>query len=199
MGIELHYLNTGKLDEPTKGLKAMTRGKGFDDVFVMAPVKPVVEQADLLLAKDGCMNFFAGPTQKDFTAAVNFYDIHYAFYHIVGTSGGNTEDMRISLRLMEEGRINPQVMITHLGGLDAMAETTLNLPKISGGEKLIYVHKRCPLTPIEDFAEKVKTDPLFAGLAEITTAHKGFWSREAEEYFLEHAEDIGGFDHPLIG
>ena len=156
LGIELHYLNTEKLDDPTKDLKAMTRGKGFDDVFVMAPVKPVVEQADRLLAKDGCMNFFAGPTQKDFTAAVNFYDIHYAFHHIVGTSGGNTEDMRISLRLMEEGRINPQVMITHLGGLDAVAETTLNLPKISGGKKTHLRPQEMPPHPHRGFCRKGK-------------------------------------------
>ena len=37
-------------------------------------------------------------------------------------------------------RINPAVMVTHIGGLDAAAETTLNLPKIPGGKKLIYTH-----------------------------------------------------------
>ena len=42
-----------------------------------------------------------------------------------------------SLELTAAKRINP---VTHIGGLDAAAETTLNLPKIPGGKKLIYTH-----------------------------------------------------------
>lgn len=37
-------------------------------------------------------------------------------------------------------RIDPAVIVTHIGGLDAAAETTLNLPKIPGGRKRIYTH-----------------------------------------------------------
>ena len=63
----------------------------------------------------------------------------------MGTSGGNTDDMRESLKLMAEGRINPAVMITHVGGLDSVIETTLNLPQIPGGKKLIYTNISMPL------------------------------------------------------
>ena len=46
---------------------------------------------------------------------------------------------------MGEGKINPAVMITHVGGLDAVVDTTLNLPRIPGGKKLIYtnISMRC--------------------------------------------------------
>ena len=43
-----------------------------------------------------------------------------------------------------------------------------------------------PLTAIEDFAELGKTDPFFAGLAEITARHNGLWCAEAEKYLLEN-------------
>ena len=33
------------------------------------------------------------------------------------------------------GLIHPSVMVTHIGGLNVAADTTLNLPKIPGGEK----------------------------------------------------------------
>ena len=66
---------------------------------------------------------------------MNFYDVHYN-----STTGGNTADMIESLELTAAKRINPAVMVTHIGGLDAAAETTLNLPKIPGGKKLIYTH-----------------------------------------------------------
>ena len=47
-----------------------------------------------------------------------------------------------SLELTAAKRINPAVMVTHIGGLDAAAETTLNLPKIPGGKKInLYTFK----------------------------------------------------------
>lgn len=184
-GIRLVFLNT-KCDDPVKALLDLTDGKGYDDVFVLAPVKQVVEQADHILGRDGCLNFFAGPTRTDFTAEFNFYNVHYASTHIVGTSGGNTDDMRESLRLMETGKINPAAMITHIGGLNAVPQTTIDLPKIPGGKKLIYTHIELPLTAIADFAEKGKTDPLFAELDKIVKAHKNLWCTEAEKYLLSH-------------
>lgn len=189
-GIELVYINTAKLDDPIASLKAESGSDGFDDVFVLAPVAPVVEQADRILAKDGCMNFFAGPTNTEFSAMVNFYDIHYEFHHIVGTSGGNTEDMKISLEMMRERRIDPSMMITHVGGLNSVPETTLTLPKIPGGKKLIYTNVNLPLTAIEDFADKGKTDPFWARLAEITQQNNGIWNAKAEAYLLANAPGI---------
>jgi len=171
-------------------MRAMTGEAGFDDVLVMAPVKPVVEQGDSLLAKDGCLNFFAGPTDPAFSAQFNFYNVHYSSTHIVGTSGGNTDDMVEALDMMSRGLINPAVMITHVGGLDAAAPTTLHLPEIPGGKKLIYTNIDMPLTAVADFESKGKSDPVFRQLAGITARHKGLWSVEAEEYLLANAAKI---------
>lgn len=55
-------------------------------MFVFAPVAAVVEQADAILSFDGCLNFFAGPAKTDFKAPFNFYNVHYAYTHVVGTS-----------------------------------------------------------------------------------------------------------------
>jgi len=185
-GIKLVYLNTGEGD-PVEKLMQLTDGTGYDDVFVFAPVRPVVEQGDRILGKDGCLNFFAGPTNTEFKAEFNFYNVHYASTHIVGTSGGNTADMIESLELMSQGRLNPAVMVTHIGGLNAVIDTTLNLPKIPGGKKLIYNNINLELTAIADFEKKGKTDPLFAGLAEIMKRSNNLWCAEAEKYLLEHA------------
>ena len=43
---------------------------------------------------------------------------------------------------------------------------------------------------IDDFAEKGKTDPLFAELDKICRAHKGLWNAEAEKYLLANAKAI---------
>ena len=183
-------VNTGKLDDPVKTLRDLTDGKGYDDVFVLAPVRQVVEQADAIMGFDGCMNFFAGPTDTKFSADYNFYNVHYMLTHVAGNSGGNTDDMREALRLAETGRMNPSTMVTHIGGLDAVIDTTLNLPKIPGGKKLIYTHISMPLTALDDMEELGKTDPMMAELAKIVARHNGLWSPEAEKYLLANAKKI---------
>lgn len=183
-GCRLHFINTARLENPDEYLMNLTGGKGYDDVFVFAPVKPVTEMADRLLSRDGCLNFFAGPTDPAFRAEFNFYNVHYASTHVVGTSGGNTDDMVEALRLMSIGSINPAVMITHVGGLDAVIPTTLNLPGIPGGKKLIYTNIDMPLTALSDFREKGTTNPLFRDLALLVDKHNGLWNTEAEARLL---------------
>ncbi len=189
-GIKLFYLNTAKINDPVRQLRELTGGKGFDDVFVFAPVKQVIEQGDAILGFAGCMNFFAGPTDPEFRAEINFYNVHYAFTHIVGTSGGNTDDMRESLKMMEEGRINPSVMITHIGGLDSVVDTTLNLPRIPGGKKLIYTNISMPLVSLYGLGEKGINDPFYAGLHEIVSGNEYIWCLEAEKYLLANGKPI---------
>lgn len=188
-GVELVYLNT-KTADPVAQLRGLTGGSGYDDVFCFAPVKPVVEQSDAILANDGCLNFFAGPTDEKFSAMFNFYNVHYAGTHVVGTSGGNTQDMQDAIKLMSAGKVNPAMMITHVGGLTAAKETTLHLPEIAGGKKLLYTHLDFPLTAIADFAKLGETNPLFAKLAEIVARHNQLWNTEAEQYLLTHGPKL---------
>lgn len=193
LGVDLRFINTGSIENPVEYLRSLTGGEGFNDVFVFAPVKPVVEMGDALLARDGCLNFFAGPTNPEFSAMFNFYNVHYLSTHIVGTSGGNTDDMREAIKLMETKAINPAGMITHVGGLNACAETTMNLPKIKGAKKLIYTHVELPLTAIEDFGKAAeenkgtKLGELYADLDAICKDAGELWCAAAEKRLLEYA------------
>ena len=187
-GINLIYLNTGNTEDPVGMLKEISGG-GYDDVFVFAPVAPVIEQADAILAQDGCLNFFAGPSDPEFSARMNFYNVHYASTHIVGTSGGNNDDMVEALDIMAKG-LDPAGLITHIGGLNAVIDTTLNLPSIPGGKKLIYTHKNLPLVAIADFARLGESDPFFAKLAELVAETKGLWNVGAEEFLLLNAPSV---------
>jgi threonine dehydrogenase-like Zn-dependent dehydrogenase len=191
LGVKLEFVNTRDLPDAPAHLKGLSGGDGFDDVFVFAPVRPVVELGDRILGRHGCLNFFAGPTDTAFSATLNFYNVHYNATHIVGTSGGNNEDMVESLKLMSEGKIDPSVMVTHVGGLNAVAPTTLDLPNIPGGKKLMYTNIELELTAIADFRAKGQTEPMFRELADIVDRQGGLWSVEAEEYLLAHARPIG--------
>ena len=185
-GVELQYVNTADMADPWQALMDITEGHGYDDVFVYAPVRAVAELGNRLLAFDGCMNFFSGPQDKNFSATVNLYDCHYTSTHIMGTTGGNNDDLIEANRLAAEGVIQPAVMVTHVGGLDAVADTTLNLPHIPGGKKLIYTQLDMPLTAIEDFGKLGEKDPFFLELDRCCREHNGLWNGQAEKMLLEH-------------
>ncbi|MCL1996944.1 MAG: zinc-binding dehydrogenase [Defluviitaleaceae bacterium] len=182
-GVKLYFVNTST--HGTKHLMDITEGKGYDDIMVYAPIPSVLEDADSILAKDGCINFFAGPSNKDFYAKVNYYNVHYNASHIMGTTGGNVDDIKESIQLTEKGVINPAIMVTHVGGIDCIAETTKNLPNIPGGKKLTYLHIEMPLTAIEDFEVLGKEDTRFKELHTIVQENRGLWCAKAEKFLLE--------------
>ena len=189
-GVKLVYVNTKDIADPVAHLQELNEGKLFDDVFVFAPVAPVIELADKLLGNDGCLNFFAGPTNTEFSASLNFYNVHYESHHLVGTSGGNTDDLKESLKMMADNKLNPVALVTHIGGLNSVAETTINLDKILGGKKLIYTNKSLELVALNDFHEKGKTNPFYAKLHEIISRNNMLWCKEAEDYLLANAPEI---------
>ena len=189
-GVKLIYVNTKDVSDVPAHLLSLSDGKAFDDVYVYAPVAPVIEQADKILAYDGCLNFFAGPTNPELSAQFNFYNVHYNATHVAGNSGGNTDDLIEAVDLMARSVINPSSMITHIGGLDSAIETTLHLPDIPGGKKLIYTQISMPLTAIADFEKLGESQPLYKELAGIVAANKNMWCKEAEKYLLAHSKPI---------
>lgn len=181
-GIELVFSSASDKDS----LMALSGGTGYDDVFVYAPVPALVELGDAILGFDGCLNFFAGPMDKSFSAPVNFYNVHYSQHHFAGTSGSTPDDVRDIVRLIGEGKINPATMVTHIGGIDAAIDTTTRLPEIPGGKKLIYTHINLPLTALSDFDKLGESDARFAKMAEMVRENNGLWCAEAEKYLLEN-------------
>ena len=192
-GVKLVYLNPEE-DNVVDYVRELTNGKMMNDVFVFAPVKSIIEQGQKLLGFEGTLNFFAGPADTNFSADFNFYDVHYNYHKVVGTSGGNTDDMKEALKLMSNGFIDPSFMVSHVGGLDAGVQTIMNLPNIPGGKKLLYTHIKMPLTAITDF-EKLSKDEnpqkdLYAGLAAIVKENNNLWSPEAERYLMKNGTKL---------
>ena len=187
-GVELHYINTAQMEDEAKELLDLTGGEGYHDVFVYAPVRQIAETGNRIMAFDGCMNLFAGPADSGFSAEMNLYDAHYRNTKILGSSGGIKTDLLEALDLISQKKVKPAVMITHIGGLDAYADTTLHLPEIPGGKQLIYTQFHMPLTAIEDFRKMGEEDPLFTKLADACDRHNGLWNKEAEDILLNYFE-----------
>ena len=142
-----------------------------------------------MLAFDGCLNFFSGPADQEFSSRVNFYNIHYNSTHFVGTSGGNTEDMKQSIELIESKTVNVAKIATHILGLDHAVETTKVLPELEGSKKIVYTHKKFPLTEVDKFDEN-SDDEYIRELKSIVERNGNLWSAEAERYFIQNAPEI---------
>ena len=201
-GVEVIFVNTRDVEDPVKLLKSFnlvddaradnptSTGGGYDDIFLFAAVPALITQCSDLLGFGGCLNFFAGPTDQHLMASFNFYNVHYLMHHVVANSGGDVKDMADSVDWIGKGYLHPEVMITHVGGLDSAAAATFDMLKIPGGKRLVYTHVNMPMTAIEDFAEKGKTDPFYAELDRLCSANNGLWCKEAEDYLLAHAPKV---------
>jgi threonine dehydrogenase-like Zn-dependent dehydrogenase len=183
--VDIQFVNVDglSLDEQRTKLSSFVGGKGFDDIFLMISVSPLVTLADSLLNPDGCLDQFAGPMTKDFTAQVNFYNVHYNFTHYVGTSGGSADNEAEAAQLIADKKLDVSKVITHVMGLNDAGETTMDQPAIGGGKKLVYSGKKF------DRIELAKVDPSSA-LGQILARHDGLWSKEAEQWILANMPDI---------
>ena len=185
-GTQVVYLNTANLEDPAQTLLELSDG-GFDDVFVMVPVPALFTLAEKICREDGCVNFFAGPPVHEMQGSLNLYRVHYDGIHVVGTAGSIPQDMRDVLRLMEENKIQPGAMVSHILGLNAAADTIFAMEKPNGAKKVCYNELNLPLIAIADLEGLGKTNELYRQLDLLVKKHGGMWNPEAEQYLLENA------------
>lgn len=189
LGAELIYLNTSEIEDVRSALLEISKG-GFDDVFVMVPVPALFTLAEEICREDGCVNFFAGPPIHNMQGSLNLYRVHYDGIHIVGTAGSIPKDTVDTIKLIEEGRINPGAIVSHILGPRAVVDTIFAMERPSGAKKVCYNHIDIPLVAIDELPKLGETDPLYSALANIVAANGGIWCKEAEDYLLEHAPKI---------
>ena len=132
----------------------------IDDVVVFAPSRDLVDLGMSLLSFDGCLNFFAGPFEKEFNVPVNFHNIHYQRHHIVGSSGASGEDIRRALQLIEDNSIDPSLIVSHVGGLGCVAEILCDFTAFGGGKKLIYPQIDLPITVVDMWSQQKESQLL---------------------------------------
>ena len=181
--VEIEFVNTANTEDQEQLLRSFVNGGGYDDIFVFAPVPSLVTLGSSILNIDGCLNFFAGPSDKSLMAPINIYGIHYNDHHYVGTSGGNIQDMKDGIKLIEDKKVDVSKIVTHILGLNDVAYATLHQTEIGGGKKIVYTHKDMALKDIS----QVEKD---SELGRILSKNNGVWSKEAEEYILGHTKDI---------
>ncbi|MBQ7335498.1 MAG: zinc-binding dehydrogenase [Clostridia bacterium] len=188
-GCELIYLNTSELSDPVKTLIELSNG-GFDDVFVMVPVPELFTMAEAICREDGCVNFFAGPAVHQMQGSLNLYRVHYDGIHVVGTAGSIPEDTCDTIRLIEENKIHPGAIVSHILGLHAVKETLFAMEHPNGAKKVCYTGLDIPLIAVDELDKWGETSPMYRELAAIVARNGGVWCAEAEQYLLANAPKI---------
>jgi len=102
-------------------VKAETDGLGADVIIVAAPSPKAQEQALLMVAPRGRINFFGGLPKENKMITIDSNIIHYTECSISGASSSLGRQNMEALELISKGLIDAKSYITHRFSLDQIA------------------------------------------------------------------------------
>jgi hypothetical protein len=150
----------------------------FDYIVLMPPVAALVAEAVEQAAAGGIINIFAG-IPADVTASIDLDSYIKRRAYFMGTSGSTLEDMKRVLEKVASGRLDTNLSVAAVCGLDGAIEGIRALEKQSIPGKII-VYPKCKglgLVPLKKMQDKL---PQVARRLE-----NGFWNVRAEKALLE--------------
>jgi threonine dehydrogenase-like Zn-dependent dehydrogenase len=183
-GIELVLFNPQKVEGGEDARLKQLAPDGFDDIIILAPVAKIVEASWPYLGQDGVMNVFAGLP----TGTIINVDIAVAGtkgHRILGTSGSTPEDLAETLSYTETGKVNTNLSVAAVGGIEAFKDGIVATQEGSYPGKIVcYPHISMPLTGLPELEA---SKPAVAGKLGPT----GEWTVEAERELLKEADQNG--------
>ena len=156
-GIEFKTLNPGDFDTPADFYAEVAKfagTEGFDDIVMLVPVIPVLNDAAKFLKEDGLMNIFAGiPAGKE--GLLNIRGVASGGQRFVGSSGSRTYHLKHTIDLVEAGKLDPSTALAAIGGMN---DLKLGLEGVANakfpGKTVIFPNcEALALTPIENIGE----------------------------------------------
>lgn len=164
-GLEFLRYNSGSQQPPVSS---------FDYSVIMAPVPALVAAAVKSSRPRARINIFAGiPLGK--TGPVDMDACVERGLYMFGTSGSTMNDMRIVLENVRSGRLDTNVSVAAVSGLEGAIEGIRAVERQQvAGKILVYPACRgLGLTPLRDLPARVRAK-----------LRDGVWTREAEEELL---------------
>ena len=155
-GIEFKTLNPADFASPEEfyaEVRNFCGDEGFDDIVMLVPVIPVLNDAAPFLKEDGLMNIFAGiPAGKE--GVLNIKGIVEKGMRYIGSSGSLTSHLRYTLGMVESGKLEPSTALAAIGGMKDLKkglEAVANA-KFPGKTVIFPNCEDMPLTPISDIS-----------------------------------------------
>lgn len=153
-GIEFKTLNPNDFSSPADFYAAVAKfagPDGFDDIVMLVPVIPVLNDAAKYLKEDGLMNIFAGiPAGKE--GQLNVKGIAVRGHRFIGSSGSRTYHLKHTLDMVESGKLDPSTALAAIGGMNELKHGLDGVANAKfPGKTVIFPNcEDLPLTPIED-------------------------------------------------
>jgi threonine dehydrogenase-like Zn-dependent dehydrogenase len=167
-------LGSEQFEERMRDLAA----EGFDDICVLVPSAAVIADSARYLGRKGLLNIFAG-VGRGTMAHIDVSPIALQGALLHGTSGSSIEDLEMTLRLTEAGKLNTNMSVAAICGIDGARDgLQAVVEQRFPGKTVIY--------PQVEGLGLVGLDELDAVLPQVAEklAPGGIWSREAETELL---------------
>lgn len=176
--IEIVCINPMTCDNFEEQVKAFAPGGVYNDIVVMAPVAPLVEQAAKFMAKDCVMNIFAGVPLATM-ASIPLSEFSEKHVRIIGSSGSSMQDIKDALAKTESGRLQTIKSLAGFGdiyqaweGIKAVKEGTYP------GKIVIYPHLNGITLQSPDKLNDISPEAYKA-------LDGSFWSNDTEKILFE--------------
>jgi L-iditol 2-dehydrogenase len=112
----------GAHEDVERVVQERTGGLGADAVIVCAPARDAQEGALRYARKGGAISLFASMPKGASDITLDSRAIHYGELRITGASDSRPEHVAKAVRLLEEGKINVEPVVTHRVPLDALLD-----------------------------------------------------------------------------
>ncbi|MFC1780947.1 alcohol dehydrogenase catalytic domain-containing protein [Planctomycetota bacterium] len=152
--------------------------EAFDYIVLMAPIPTLVVEATLAAGQKAIINIFAGiPATVSASIDLNAYIEKQLYY--IGTSGSTIDDMKVVLSKVETSRLDTNVSVAAICGLDGAVEGIRAVEnRLIAGKIIVFpACKGLGLTTLEELSQKM---PEVA-----KSLNSGLWTKQAELKLLE--------------
>lgn len=153
----------------------------FDYAALMVPIPALVAAAVEAAAESALINIFAG-IPATVTGQIDLDTYIEKRLYFIGTSGSTLDDMKLMLDKTETGRLDTNVSVAAVSGLDGAVEGIRAVEnRLIAGKIIVYpACKGLGLTRLEELGEK---------LPEVAQhLSDGLWTKAAEKALLEEYE-----------
>ncbi|MEL7625525.1 MAG: zinc-binding dehydrogenase [Anaerolineaceae bacterium] len=179
-GKQLILVNTNKEGvDLVETIRELSGGKMADDVVVCVPNAKLMENAALILGKNGMLTFFAG-VPNGTTIQIDLNNIFLNNMQITGTSGSTVFDQKTVMSKSVSGALSPNLSVAAIGGLkQAVAGMNAMMAGTFTGKIIIY--PQLEDLPLLSLGEVAQNYPKVA--EKMGPDHT--WNQEAEKVLIE--------------
>ncbi|NQT87728.1 alcohol dehydrogenase catalytic domain-containing protein [bacterium] len=125
-------------DVPAR-VRELTDGRGADRVIVCAPDRTAQEQSVDLACKGGVVSLFASLPKGESDLTLDSRTIHYGQLAVVGCSDSTGAQAREGVRLLAEGKVRSDLLVTHHVTLDHILDGIAIMDRREGLKVMVDV------------------------------------------------------------